>query len=109
MSGGLTANRCYNLAAASSDIYNLGAASFNAPTLGGDIDGVSSDGMWMPGHPGAVTHVEASAAFVAGTLLATLGDGRVRAKGVGEIAVLRSLQAASAAGDIIAAVFTSGR
>lgn len=96
-----------------------------APSSGADIDGVLADGDdFGPGvdaaHPdrldgagyvacpGMPVLVEASASFSSGANLETLADGRVKAVAGGTV-VLRALQASSAAGDIVWAVFTSGR
>lgn len=79
------------------------------PDLGGDIDGVKIGGYAIMAVPGFMEVVEASAAFAAGTILATIADGRVRTKGAGELGVMRALEASSGAGYRILAVFTSGR
>ncbi|HEX5408939.1 MAG TPA: hypothetical protein VFW89_04130 [Gemmatimonadaceae bacterium] len=63
--------------------------------------------MWLA-LPGLPVRVEAGAAFSAGATLQSDADGRAVTRTTG-VAVLRALDAASAAGDIAWAVFLSGR
>lgn len=58
--------------------------------------------------PGLPVKVEAGAAFASGATLQSDSVGRAITKTTG-IGVLRALQAASAAGDVVWAVWTSGR
>lgn len=114
-----TVRRCF--------VWTLSGANVvpAAPSAGGDIDGVLADGDdFGPGPtptgpdrldgagyvacPGVPIKVEASASFSAGANLETGTDGKVKAVASGK-AVLRALEASTADGDIIWAVFTSGR
>jgi len=83
-----------------------------------DVDGVSwyvdqpdwlaRPALGIPAIPGIAILVEAGGVFSAGAVLQSDANGRAiqRTTGVG---VLRALQAASNAGDLVVAVFLSGR
>lgn len=80
-----------------------------APAAGGDVDGVSLAGslvrIALPGQP---FKVMAGGSFNAGASLATDGIGRAVQASAGAVAVARALEAGSA-GNVVWAVFTSGR
>ena len=115
-----TVRRCFVWSLSGSNVVPV------APSAGGDIDGVLSDGDDFGPGPAPVTgperldgagyvacagmpvKVEASASFSAGASLETDTAGKVKAVASGK-AVLRALEASTADGDIISAVFTSGR
>jgi hypothetical protein len=96
-----------------------------AVIAGGDVDGVGGpqqshhdeDGnpiidpttLLVFAIPGLPVLVEAGAAFSAGQGLKTDAQGRAVPNTSGSVAVLRALEGASAAGDLVLAVFTSGR
>jgi len=95
------------------------------PVAGGDVDGVCTratqlyhnpgppsfdediTGTVIPAVPGLRVKVEAGGAFSSGASLVTDSSGRA-VTGSGKV-VLRALEAASGAGAIVWAVFTSGR
>ncbi len=85
-----------------------------APTAGGDIDMVVlNEGLDLSPRaqlavPGTIVQVQAGAPFAAGADLETDADGRAVALAAG-VAVLRALEAASAAGKVVQAVVKSGR
>jgi hypothetical protein len=94
--------------------------TFALPAAGGDVDAVTgvfyvgptgrAPDFWFyyfPAVPGHQVQVEAGGSFASGALLDTQADGRVVAHGTGK-PILRALQAGSA-GQLIWAVFTSGR
>lgn len=84
------------------------------PAAGGDVDivianeGLSESARADLAVPGAVVQVEAGAPFAADVDLETDGTGRAVPHAAG-VAVLRSLEAAGAAGDVVRAVVKSGR
>jgi hypothetical protein len=84
------------------------------PAAGGDIDmvipneGLPESASGRLAVPGAIVQVEAGAAFAADADLETDDTGRAVAHAAG-VAVLRSLEAAGAAGSIVLAVVKSGR
>lgn len=99
--------------------YQDGGMTAAYPTAGGDVDGVTLDGVDSravigPGFgafyavPGMPIRIEAGAAISAGQLLQTDANGRAVPQTTGK-AVARALQAAAGASTIIGAVFTSGR
>lgn len=79
---------------------------------GQDVDGVvhiSSPGRaGYFAQPGLTVKVESGGVFSAGNVLQSDASGRAILKGAG-VGVLRALEASTAAGQIVWAVFTSGR
>ena len=71
-------------------------------------EGLSESASGRLAVPGAIVQVEAGAAFASDADLQTDGDGRA-VPHAGGVAVLRSLEAAGAAGSIVHAVVKSGR
>lgn len=87
-------------------------ATVGVPSNGGDIDGVSggvnADGNVTYGYaccPGIVVRVEAHGTFSVGQLLRTNEIGRAQLATGGFRAVMRALEASSATGQLVWAVF----
>jgi hypothetical protein len=97
-----TAYRMYVLSAAA----NGGQPGTAAPAAGVVVDGVGTPASaGYPALPGLLVMVEAGGAFSAGADLQTDAVGRAVLKSTG-IKVMRALEAASASGDIVQAVFS---
>lgn len=79
------------------------------PTAGADVDGVAraQGDSALPSYPGVAFKVEAGASFSAGASLHTDGSGRAVTSGTTVVA--RSLESSSGAGDVVWAVWASGR
>lgn len=92
--------------------------SWDYPAAGADVDGAmaiyTENGapfgeVAFSATPGGLVVLESALAFSAGAELSTTADGRVKAKGAGEIAVARALESAAGAGEFRKCVWTSGR